>query len=401
MPRLLLVLDDDRNRLYGFEQVFGRLGEGWEIRTWRDAPSMIAEFDRHLPQAGLISLDHDLYADSRADPDPGTGRMVADALANRAPVCPVLVHSTNTDAAWGMHNVLRTGGWAVELVHQLGQPEWIPELWLPAAVRVVEAAGRPQSATGQTLLLQEYRALARSLPVPTPLQARQFAEYVAGAHSWYKHLRLLPAGTPIQIFLDPAAGMQRTQSADGSMAVAPRDEQGFHYSWLPTAAYRERFGYLAFSKSSGTSVSLTTAAGGRLVPSDDAPCVYDPAQRTWHALPEEALVAGRAFISGIVHRYAAWTGLWQDVIRRTERFHSVLEKGDGLEIGKRILDRCQELKEDPARAEPAPAGEGQAEHQPGLAAFDLPLHRLVEAERGRQIEGLAAAATRLLRLLGV
>jgi hypothetical protein len=141
MPRLLLVLDDDRNRLYGFEQVVARLGDGWEIRTWRDAPSMLAELDRVMPGAGLISLDHDLYADSRSDPDPGTGRMVADALAKRSPVCPVLVHSTNTDAAWGMHNALRAGGWIVELVHQLGQPEWIPSLWLPAAMRMVEAAG--------------------------------------------------------------------------------------------------------------------------------------------------------------------------------------------------------------------------------------------------------------------
>lgn len=151
MRRVLLILDDDRNRLYGFEQVVGGLGEGWEIRTWRDAPSMIAEIDRHLPDAGLISLDHDLYADSQSDPDPGSGRMVADALAKRQPVCPVLVHSTNTDAAWGMHNVLRRGRWTVELVHQLGQPEWIPALWLPAARRMVAAAAKRllRCATGQ------------------------------------------------------------------------------------------------------------------------------------------------------------------------------------------------------------------------------------------------------------
>ena len=399
MSRFLLVLDDDRNRLYGFEQIVRRLGEGWEIRTWRDAPSMIAELDRHLPDAGLISLDHDLYADSRSDPDPGTGRMVADALAQRRPVCPVLVHSTNTDAAWGMHNSLRRGGWTVALVHQLGQPEWIEALWLPAALRAVEAAGRPRSAAGSTLALAEYRALAGALPVPTRSQVRQFAEYVAGAHSWYKHLRLLPARAPVQVFLDPAAGMQRTQSADGSVSVAPRGKQGFHYSWLPTAEYRHRFGCLAFSKSSGTSVSLGTGDGQRLVPADDAPCVYDPAHGTWHALPEEALTAGRAYISGIVHASASWTGLWQDVIQRTERFDNVLEKGEGLEIAKRILDRCQQLKEDPARAEPAPAAEGEAKHQPGLSAFDLPLHRLVEAERQRQIEAIAAAAERLVRLV--
>ncbi len=402
MARLLLVLDDDRNRLRGFDGVFPRLGKDWTIKAWRDAPGMIAEIDRHLPEAGLISLDHDLYKDTAADPDPGSGRMVADHLSKRKPVCPVIVHSTNTDAAWGMHNALRAGGWTVELVHQLNQPAWIEELWLPAALRL--AASNRQAAVAAVpgrLDLSEYRRMAGSLPAPTPLQVRQFAEFVAGAHSWYKHLRLLPATAPLQIFVDPAAGMQRTQAADGSVAVSHRDRQGFHYSWLPTDAYRDRFGYLAFSKSSGTSVALGIAGGGQQVASDDAPRVCDPLAGASYLLPEEALTAGRAFISAIVHESASWKDLWQDAIEKTERFDSTLEPIDGLEIGKRILDRCRELKEDPARAEPASNREGEAVRASALAAFDLPLHRLVEAERRRQIEGIATAATRLLKLLGV
>lgn len=401
MRRVLLVLDDDRNRLYGFGQVLGSLGEGWEIRTWRDAPSMIAEIDRHLPDAGLISLDHDLYRDAPSDPDPGSGRVVADHLSKCKPTCPVIVHSTNTDAAWGMHNVLRRGGWTVELVHQLGQPEWIPALWLPAAMRMVDAAGRERiGAAGSTLGLSEYRALVRSLPVPTASQVHQFAEYVAGAHSWYKHLRLLPAKAPLQIYIDPSAGMQRTQSADGRATFSRRDRQGFHYSWLPTDVYRERFGYLAFSKSSGSSVSLTTAGGERQVANDDVPRVYDPLAGASFLLPKEALTAGRAFISAIVHESASWKGLWQDAIDTTESFDTILDPIDGLEIGKRILDRCRELKEDPSRAEPASIRESETVRASALAAYDLPLHRLVAAERKRQIEGMVAAATRLIKLVG-
>jgi hypothetical protein len=89
------------------------------------------------------------------------------------------------------------------------------------------------------------------------------------------------------------------------------------------------------------------------------------------------------------------------VIDRTERFDSILETIDGLEVGKRILDRCRELKEDPSRAEPTAALEGEAVRASALAAFDLPLHRLVEAERRRQVEGIATAATRVLKLLGL
>jgi hypothetical protein len=134
--KLLLVLDDDRERLRGFEAIAARLGGDWGLKTWRTAPAMLAEIDAHYPGARLISLDHDLYKDAESDPDPGSGRVVADFLARRAPACPVIVHSTNTDAAWGMHNQLCASGWTVELVHHLNQPKWIEELWLPAAARL-------------------------------------------------------------------------------------------------------------------------------------------------------------------------------------------------------------------------------------------------------------------------
>ena len=137
MPLLLLILDDDQARLRGFDEIVPRLGSDWAIRAWRNAPSMMAEIDALLGEAQLISLDHDLYKDSPSDPDPGSGRMIADHLAKRDPVCPVIVHSTNTDAAWGMFNELTSGEWKVELVHHTNQPAWIEELWLPVAASLV------------------------------------------------------------------------------------------------------------------------------------------------------------------------------------------------------------------------------------------------------------------------
>ena len=102
---------------------------------------MLAEIESLLDRAQLISLDHDLYKDSPSDPDPGTGRMIADYLSKRDPVCPVVVHSSNTNAAWGMSNQLVSAGWRVELVHQLNQPAWIEELWLPVARLLVQVHG--------------------------------------------------------------------------------------------------------------------------------------------------------------------------------------------------------------------------------------------------------------------
>lgn len=146
MPRLLLILDDDRTRLRGFDEIVPRLGKEWVIRAWRDAPSMIAEIDLLLGEAQLISLDHDLYKDSLSDPDPGSGRMIADLLSKRKPVCPVIVHSTNTDAAWGMLNELTSARWKVELVHHLSQPAWIEELWLPVAAKLVRGDRQADSS---------------------------------------------------------------------------------------------------------------------------------------------------------------------------------------------------------------------------------------------------------------
>jgi hypothetical protein len=134
---VLLILDDNLNRLASFEDVVGNV-DGWMMKSWIDAPSMIVELDRHLREAVLISLDHDLYRQCEEDPEPGSGRDVAEHLSTRNPVCPVIVHSTNSDAAWGMFNCLSATGWKVELVHHLDQQNWIRELWLPVALRLTE-----------------------------------------------------------------------------------------------------------------------------------------------------------------------------------------------------------------------------------------------------------------------
>ena len=133
----ILILDDDAGRLEGFRQIVHRFGEGFDLRTWSSAPRMLAGVERWLSSARLISLDHDLYRAADEDADPGTGRQVAEHLAERPAVCPVIVHSTNTDQAWGMFNVLSRAGWRVEIVHHVNDAAWIEERWLPAALHLV------------------------------------------------------------------------------------------------------------------------------------------------------------------------------------------------------------------------------------------------------------------------
>ena len=130
---MFLVLDDNLRRLEWFRAAVAKHSHG-RITTWTNAPQMLNDLEALLPEAELISLDHDLYRQRPADPDPGSGRDVANFLARREPCCPVIVHSTNSDAAWGMYNALSGAGWQTELVHHLDQAEWVETLWWPKVV---------------------------------------------------------------------------------------------------------------------------------------------------------------------------------------------------------------------------------------------------------------------------
>jgi ADP-ribosylglycohydrolase len=127
--RTILILEDNDERIAGFQNAVATLGPGFDLRIWRDAPSMTAECEAFFPSAALISLDHDLNPMPGATSDPGTGMDVAHFLGDFLPVCPALIHSSNTDLVWSMHNDLRFAGWIVDRVGPLGS-DWIPTSWL-------------------------------------------------------------------------------------------------------------------------------------------------------------------------------------------------------------------------------------------------------------------------------
>ncbi len=103
---------------------------------------MIAECPKYFSDAVLISLDHDLNPQPGVTEDPGTGRDVAEFLADGLPVCPVLIHSTNTDRAWSMHNELRFAHWKVDRIGPLGSDTgWIDTTWLPRIRQMMAEGG--------------------------------------------------------------------------------------------------------------------------------------------------------------------------------------------------------------------------------------------------------------------
>lgn len=247
--------------------------------------------------------------------------------------------------------------------------------------------------------LPRYRVLVRSLPRPTLLQMQQFAKFVSNAHSWYKHLPYLPPGLPFQFFLDPGAGMQRAISPQGSINAIPRTECGKHYSWLPTAEYRKRFGYLAYSRSVGTAVHVLSSDGSRLTESDVAPYVYDFTARSLVQVPAKVLKAGRAFVSAVAHTGGTDERAWQGMVRVKTPLEWPEESG-GVEAVRKILDRCRVLEKDPSRKEYANLETLGPNEDRDVLFVDYPLYQLLEPERQRQRAGMVAAMKRVIELVG-
>jgi hypothetical protein len=134
-PRTILILEDDDNRVRDFQSAVASLGQDVGVRCWRDAPTMIAEAPGCFAGACLISLDHDLQA-LGGEADPGTGLDVAEFLSLHAPMCPVILHTSNFDGRLAMHNKLRAAGLTVATVLPR-ETDWIQTSWLPIAKRLI------------------------------------------------------------------------------------------------------------------------------------------------------------------------------------------------------------------------------------------------------------------------
>jgi serine/threonine protein kinase len=171
-------------------------------------------------------------------------------------------------------------------------------------------------------------------------------------------------------------------------------------STLPTAEYRERFGYLAFSRSCGTTVGALLRDGTQLIESDDTHSIYDTRARKRFQLPPEVLRVGRAFISGVVHTLGANHTLWLWLIDKGVRFDWPEESG-GSETVAQLVRRCQLLREEPARMECLKWEDLSAPKDNNLPFVDFPLYQILDAERKRQRAGMVAAMTQVVELLNM
>lgn len=261
----------------------------------------------------------------------------------------------------------------------------------------------------KVLSLQEYLALLRDPSLPTIEQRRDFVDYVTSAHSWYKHLPMYLPGAPFYFFIDRFAGCDVIALRDGSYAIAEREEQGFHYSDIPTTEYRTRFGFLNYSCAEGTAVYLLDQEAMALprdkvvaIPGEDGqPC----------CLPQPILDAGRVELTAVIHPLSPAYDFWAPRSPEAQRkIHWPSESGGQTTLNK-IFKRCVEMrqpeydKEREERCAKVPellkacrTGKERMDviHR---AQLDPLLYKLMEPERVRQKTEMLKAIDRVCMLI--
>jgi hypothetical protein len=140
MTMKIVILEDNADRQAIMRRCLADRFYNFDAKIFDSSAETISYLREHLAETIVISLDHDLELKTGSDGrlvDPGTGREVADFLAGQSPVCPVIVHSSNSDAAIGMKTVLEESGWKTKRVVPFDDMNWIETDWFFAMRRAI------------------------------------------------------------------------------------------------------------------------------------------------------------------------------------------------------------------------------------------------------------------------
>src|ERR1700730_1675146 len=140
MAMKIVILEDNSDRQTVMRACLADRFYQYDGHFFDKAADMIRFLGEHFSDTLVIALDHDL--DLKPGPDgrcidTGTGREVADFLAQKPPTCPVILHTTNSAAAVGMKAVLRDAGWKTRCVVPFDDMRWIETDWFVAIRRAI------------------------------------------------------------------------------------------------------------------------------------------------------------------------------------------------------------------------------------------------------------------------
>jgi hypothetical protein len=149
----IVILEDNAERRVAMQACLESRFRQYEIKFFGTSKGMIGYLREHRDEALCIALDHDLEPESHGAGvvvDPGTGRDVADFLAHHAPVCPIVIHTTNVPAAVGMEMVLQESNWTTYRVLPHDDLEWIATDWFRTMRQAIVRSAK-QSATTEAV----------------------------------------------------------------------------------------------------------------------------------------------------------------------------------------------------------------------------------------------------------
>ncbi len=140
MARKIAILEDNADRQAVMRHCLADRFYTFDTHFFDEAEPMIHFLDRHLAETLVISLDNDLELKPGAHGrmiDPGSGMEVAEYLSGKATVCPVIIHTTNTQAAETIRNVLHAADWRTQRVIPFDDMKWIESEWFFAMRRAI------------------------------------------------------------------------------------------------------------------------------------------------------------------------------------------------------------------------------------------------------------------------
>jgi CheY-like chemotaxis protein len=146
MAKKIVILEDNAERRAAMQRCLQDRFYQFDAVFFQAAAPMLEYCTQHLDETILIDLDHDLELQPLPDGrclDPGTGREVANFLAGKKAVCPVIIHTTNGPAGDAMAMVLQDAHWQTHRVVPTDDLEWIPTNWFRVVRRAIVGNTKP------------------------------------------------------------------------------------------------------------------------------------------------------------------------------------------------------------------------------------------------------------------
>jgi hypothetical protein len=140
MAHKIAILEDNVDRQAVMRRCLADRFYTFDAHFFDESSAMIQFLELNLQETLAISLDNDLELKPGPDGrlmDPGSGVEVAEYLAGKPAVCPVVIHTTNTRAAELMNSALAAGGWRTRRVVPFDDMNWIESTWLVAIRRAI------------------------------------------------------------------------------------------------------------------------------------------------------------------------------------------------------------------------------------------------------------------------